>query len=214
MLKTRLIFLDGIPGSGKSTLSRWLSETLDAADIPHILYREQQERHPLRIYDPIYTDFTDRDQSKDFRLRTIKLYRSFVETHLNDPRPSIVDGWLFGATIGFTCSFRMDWSDSAEFAFELMEMLMALEPSVIYIAQEDVEYNWRRTCTERGDAWVKKFCGFTTDFDYVKAGTTWSAIQAYCLAFIRKWQVPKLVIWNSEYDWESHRRRIASFLEM
>lgn len=214
MTDTRLILVDGLPGSGKSTLSKWLSDELSARNIGHTLLEEQVENHPLRIYDPIYTDFTQLDQSREFRRRTVDLYWAFVASRRDNPQATIVDGWFFGATIGFTMSFRMDWSDSTDFAFDLMEMVYALDPVVIYIAQADVEMNWRRTCEMRGDEWVKKHCGFTEDIDYVKAGISWSAIQEYCLAIIRSWTVPKLIIENTDYDWDDHKAKISEFLEL
>jgi hypothetical protein len=214
MVETRTVFIDGLPGSGKSTIAEWLSSTLASQNSANDAYHEQCNDHPLRIYDPIYTDFTSPEQSKDFREKSIVLFSTFVQQELGKNTVSIFDSWLFQATIGLTFLLRMDMSDSTDFAFALLDILAPLNPVIIYLAQSDVEQNWRRICSIRGPAFSQGRCGFAEDFDYVKAGIAWSANQEFCLSFLRKSRMRHLVIMNTDYDFVSHKARIADFLEL
>src|SRR5262245_47045296 len=49
MLGTRLIFVDGLPGSGKSTTAKSLAAELEQRGIPWRLFRERESDHPLNV---------------------------------------------------------------------------------------------------------------------------------------------------------------------
>jgi thymidylate kinase len=214
MTDTRIVLIDGLPGSGKTTLTNWLSTILESNKIENDAYEELCRNHPLRINDPLYTDLTSADQSEEFRSRTIDLFKEFVERKSKEDTISIFDSLLFQNIIGWAFLCRMHLNDSTDFAFRLIEILMKLDPVLIYIAQTDVEQNWRRTCRIRGAQWTKDKCGFSKDFDYVKAGIAWSANQKYCLSIIDKSRLDALVIMNSDYDFDAHKSRIVHHLKL
>ena len=108
----------------------------------------------------------------------------------------------------------MHTSDSTDFAFRLIEILMDLNPVLIYIGQNDVEQNWRRICHIRGPEWTKNTCGITEDSDYIKAGIVWSANQEFCLSIIEKSRLRNLIIMNSDYNLDEHKSRISDYLKL
>ena len=61
MVNTRIVFIDGLPGSGKTTLTSWLSSVLESNRIKNDAYEEQCNDHPLRINVPMYTDLSSID---------------------------------------------------------------------------------------------------------------------------------------------------------
>lgn len=65
-MNTKLILIDGMPGSGKSTTGYFISERLNELQIPNRFYHELEENHPLRIYDRQFTSFTDLEESEWF----------------------------------------------------------------------------------------------------------------------------------------------------
>jgi hypothetical protein len=206
--------IDGLPGSGKTTMATRLGSRLEQCGVPVKVYEELCNDHPLRIYDPIYSDFTLQDQSSEFRSRSLELFRQFVERSAQESTVNIFDSWLFQDVIGFAFNLRMDYSDSTDFALNLAEIISPLEPVIIYIAQADVEQNWRRICGIRGPEWTAGRCGILQDQDYVRAGVLWSANQAFCLALLQKSGLRNLVITNADYDFESHQARVLEFLQV
>jgi hypothetical protein len=159
VLDTRVIFVDGIPGSGKTTLAKWIGGSLNRQGKQCTVYEELCDSNPLRIYKPIYSNFTSGPQSEEFRRRQLQLYREFVQHQLGGNSISVFDSWLFQAVIGFTFLLRMDYSESTDFAFEIMQAIEPLSPIVIFLGQVDVEANWRRICRIRGPDWTEERCG-------------------------------------------------------
>ena len=47
--RTGLIFVDGLPGSGKSTTAEYVAGKLDQRGIPCRLLREREPEHPLNV---------------------------------------------------------------------------------------------------------------------------------------------------------------------
>src|SRR5262245_12781938 len=47
--RTRLIFVDGLPGSAKSTTAEYVAGSLDQRGIPCRLLREREPEHPLNV---------------------------------------------------------------------------------------------------------------------------------------------------------------------
>jgi len=214
MLETKAILLDGVPGSGKSTLSEWVTGQITSRGVSATLYPEMCSDHPLRVYEPVFTDFTQPAQASAYRERHIALFRAFVRDTLDSDAIVVVDSRLFQGTITSTYFLRMPVDEAIDFALTLLDILMPLQPALVYIAQADMEANWRRICAERGAFWTVRHCGIRCDADFVHAGVSWSAIQAFCLALIAKWDIEKLVLVNSDYDWESHRAAIGAFLRL
>ncbi len=212
MIDTRSVFVDGIPGSGKSTLTNHIGGVLKERGTPFIVYDEGFPDHPLRIYKPMYTDFTLKGQSAEFRRRSLRLYRAFVKRELSQDRINIFDGWLFQATIGFTFLLRMNYMDSTDFALELMDCITPLSPVIIFLAIGDVEGNWRRTCAIRGQEFTEGRCGIKEDRDYVKADVLWSSNQAFCLAILRQSNLRHLVLMNTDNDYETQRSKVEAYL--
>ena len=214
MIETKTIFIDGVPGSGKTTLSQWLNTELIKNGTPTKLYLEMCDDHPLRVYDPLYTDLSQPQQAQEYRARSVARYAAFVQAAKGSNVVTLFDSRLFQGTIRFAYFLRMDFDAAIDLSFDLFGILAELKPVLIYVAQEDVEANWRRICQERGTAWAEEVCGITGEAHFVRAGITWSTIQAYCLALIRKWEMQKLVITNTDYDWDEHKVAIKEFLRI
>ncbi|MCE7859360.1 MAG: hypothetical protein DYG86_06190 [Chloroflexi bacterium CFX2] len=51
MRDTKLILIEGLPGAGKSTTTKWIHDTLTAHGIESQFYREDDEPHPIPCLD-------------------------------------------------------------------------------------------------------------------------------------------------------------------
>jgi hypothetical protein len=134
--------IDGLPGSGKTTMATRLGSRLEQCGVSVKVYEELCNDHPLRIYDPIYSDFTLQDQSSEFRSRSLELFRQFVERSAQESTVNIFDSWLFQDVIGFTFNLRMDYSDSTDFAFNLMEIISPTRPTACHCCGSPACETW------------------------------------------------------------------------
>jgi thymidylate kinase len=146
MVDTKLILIDGIPGSGKSTMGRWLGRELDSLQIPNHFFHELQENHPLWIYDHKFGSFAVESEARLFMEKTKALLERFIEDRYKSDEIAIVESWLFQGTISFSLLQHMDYFLLFDFISDLQKMLYKLNPMLVYFFQNDVEGNWRWIC--------------------------------------------------------------------
>lgn len=214
MKQTRLILIDGMPGSGKSTTGQWLKETLESNKIPCRFFHELEQNHPLRIYDKHFDSFTNPEEAEWFIAKVKQLFRDFVEERLHKHEIAIVESYLFQNTIGFAYNMGMDESLLLDLAASIQSVLLPLQPALIYYYQVHVERNWRWICELRGPEFTQGRCGLYTDDDFVQAGSFWTANQHFVSAIVQEWEIPKLVIRNEHYLWAEYKTRIKEFLQI
>ncbi|OZB96144.1 hypothetical protein [Paenibacillus sp. XY044] len=101
-MKTRLILIDGMPGSGKSTTGSFISERLNERNVLNRFYHELEDNHPLRIYDKQFTSFTNLEEAESFTARVEQLFTNFVNERADRDVITIIESYVFQDTIGFS----------------------------------------------------------------------------------------------------------------
>jgi thymidylate kinase len=214
MRNTKLILVDGMPGSGKSTTGKIIQERLEQQSIPARFYHELEENHPLRIYDRKFTSFTIAEEAEWFEAKVKELFHRFVREQASAKEIAIVESYIFQDTIGFAYNMGMEHSKIRSLMASIQGVLQELHPVLIYFFQEHVEQNWRWICNIRGPEFTQERCGLFTDEDFVKAGEFWSANQEFVYQIVQEWEIPKLVIRNKDYRWDEYIREITEFLQL
>ncbi|WP_211748662.1 hypothetical protein [Paenibacillus sp. Marseille-Q4541] len=212
-MKTKLILIDGMPGSGKSTTGSFISERLNDLDIPNRFYHELEENHPLRIYDRQFTSFADLEEAEWFSTKVEQLFKSFVNDWYTQNEIVIMESYVFQDTIGFAFNMHMDEQRILDLTKKMQAILSRLHPVLIYYYQVKVEQNWRWICNIRGSEFTQDRCGLYTDHDFIEAGKFWTKNQDFVFNIVQQWDIPKLVIKNVDYNWEEYRSRIIDFLK-
>lgn len=214
MLNTKLIIIDGIPGSGKSTSSQMLAEKLTNANIPNRFYSETEENHPLCIYDCALGDLESKTEAIWFKNRVIELFRAFVDARSHVAEVTIIESWLFQDHLGVALFSGMDMTLLNELAQDLRDILRPLDPAIIYYYQVDVEKNWRWTCDFRGPEFMQDRCALYTDSDFKRAGEEWSRVRDFSCTVINDWGFPRLIIRNEQQEWDRYNQQILDFLQL
>lgn len=213
-MKTKLIIIDGIPGSGKSTTGIMIKDKLDDLYIPNRLFHELEENHPLRIYDKQFTSFTIMEEALWFVTKVKQLFSQFVHERLNKDEITIIESYLFQDTIGFAYNMGMHHELILDLTESIQTILHELDPVLIYYYQLNVEQNWRWICEVRGPKFAHDRCGLFTDDDFIKAGEFWTANQEFMNNIVLNWDIPKIVIKNKDYLWDEYREKIIDFLKI
>lgn len=207
----RLLIIDGIPGSGKTTTATRIYNRLTSQGIRTRCLLEQAENHPL--LPPMEQDYAlNTDEGADAFIRQlVDRYSQFVEEQLSSSEDiSIIESVLFQDIVSVSHLQGMNIAQLQSCTESLQLLLMPLNPHLIYYYHADVEGQWRYICGIRGNEWGP--VSFQSDEDFVQAGEVWSASQAFVRAAIDAWPIPKLIIENKDYAWAEYDARIDSFV--
>lgn len=208
----KLIIIDGIPGSGKTTTASRIFEQLSLAHINTRCFLEQEDNHPLLVPGLDFDSF-DNEAATDLFIQLLaSSFSEFVQTRLNEPEEvTIIESVLFQDAISLAHLNGMKQEKLLELCSVLLAILEPLNPALIYYYQVDVEKQWRFICSVRGNEWGP--VSMHTDEDFKQAAEVWGNSQSFVRTVIDKWGVPKLIIENSDYLWSEYDHLIHEFVE-
>ncbi len=222
MFKTKLILIDGITGSGKSTTAQFLANQLKNNGIKVKWYHEEEDNHPLDCGDDIEV-FSSQTEMYDFLETTPELWRQFVKLVGQSDKVHIIESFLFQDTIRLLFQNNLERERIADFAQEIEEIIKPLEPALIYFYQQDAEKSIRTIWKRRGLAWKKWFIDSDIQTPYVKESSLtgesgviklWSDYQKFTNQLFKRYQFKKLSIENSAGNWHDYRQKILDFLDL
>ncbi|WP_336770972.1 DNA/RNA helicase domain-containing protein [Paenibacillus sp. MMO-58] len=207
----RLLIIDGIPGSGKTTTAIRLHNHLTALGVRVKCLLELEENHPLLPPMEQYNALNTVEGADAFTQQLFNRYAQFVKEQLSKPEDVvIIESVLFQDIVSVAHLQGMDITLLQNFTESLQQLLMPLNPHLIFYHHVDVEGQWRFICGVRGNEWGP--VSFQSDEDFVQAGEVWSKSQAFVRDAINIWPVPKLIIENLDYAWTKYDTQIDSFI--
>jgi hypothetical protein len=219
----RLVIVEGIMGSGKSTTMRFITKSLQDANWTAVPIHERTDPHPVRATDELEHWFQPWIDATPTQLaaRSVNKWASLVGASQSDGAVRIMDGQLFHGD--FTNLFLME-ADSATLASYVQAVaktIASLHPLLVYFRQEDVEQAIRRVCDERGDDWVAYQINWKLATPY---GTRRKlAGREGLIALYEDYRrltdelfeillLDKLIIENSRQEWPAYQGRILQAL--
>ena len=224
MERSRLIFVEGIMGSGKSTTARWLARLFRRAGIPARPVPEARP-HPTNVFRSLphwkqpWLDLT----TEELIRRSYANWQAFVRRAASDPRISVFDGQLFHGD--FTCLFCMGCSSQVlqQYVQTVLQLAEPLQPTIIYCYQTDVAQALDRIAAQRGQGWVDSQVAWKVASPYgQKHGLVgidgWKQLyrdyrQVTDMCF-ESLAIPKMAIDTSAGAWSSYQRRICTFFDL
>ncbi|OPA73684.1 hypothetical protein BVG16_26680 [Paenibacillus selenitireducens] len=278
MNHTRLILVEGIPGSGKTSTARYIKDQLDKNGIFNTLFLEGDLNHPAD-YEFVacldldeYEDLKDRypelihviDQYtqvvKQYKLIYYgKLQQLSIETHknlidelvrfdvynvsLDRYQELIVERWLnfvrqvqqSHGTVILECCFlqnpltlmfgRFNQSKLTitDFIKRLEQIILPLNPKLIYFYQDDIRLTIDRVTNERSNEWLRHLIWYFTEQGYGKENG-YHGLDGVCkvlkerkeyeLDIINQLKIDKLTINNTESNWKAVLLEISDFLKV
>ncbi|CAG7644342.1 hypothetical protein ACFQI7_09620 [Paenibacillus allorhizosphaerae] len=211
MSNKRLVIIEGMPGSGKTTYATMISHKLTSWEVPHRCILEQEKHHPLMIPEYKFTSLADDGQADVFIQQLQIRFEAFVQDRLQSGQNvTIIESVLFQDVINCAHHMGMNRAKLLQFASTLQRIVAPLQPVLIYFYQVHVEGQWRFICSVRGNVWGP--VSLHTDDDFREAGTLWSGSQAFVRAIVDSWDIPKLIIENKDYVWDEYSKRITDFI--
>jgi thymidylate kinase len=224
MINTKLIFVDGISGSGKSTTAHYLYRQLVKNGIKTKWYFETDQSSPFRVrIDTGGKDIPENEWLDKFYECYPRQIAEFAEKAIKDDVVYIIECFLFQNILLFLIMYESDRDRIVRFYRQYMEIMKKLNPAVIHFFQKDVKKAVRLNFERRGDEWKNfiisrdekglffKNRNLSGEEGFVKFFEEMSDI---ALRLYDGLYFAKIKIENSGQDWNEYRKKITDFLKI
>jgi deoxyadenosine/deoxycytidine kinase len=163
MRDTRIVFVEGVLGAGKSTTVARIVQHLGDAGVSAQRVSEGDER--LRVAAQLahgYTPWLDLSVHQ-YIARCRKNWNAFVSAQRDTQSITVCDGLLFHGNLTDLVLMDADSATIASYYEEMLAVLAPLRPSLIYLRMRDITRAIRDICVERGKSWEDRQVNWKVD---------------------------------------------------
>lgn len=162
MNNTKLIIVEGLPGSGKSSTANLISELLCKKGKKVVCVDEGMPDHPADYDTYDFPDFeTEREQ-------ILKKWREFVANADEDTTYVFNCIFLQNPMCETMMRFGMSQEESCKYICEIAEIIRTMNPLILYIEQVDEEKTVEKVLKERGNDWLNAVIDYHVNQGYGK----------------------------------------------
>ena len=228
MRRTRLILLEGAPGSGKSTTAQTIARRLHKQGIPARWWYEEEAGHPIYVFhdraalQQTIADLTG-GQYQQVVAAALEQWRRFAERLRGEETIAIVDGCLYGYLTWSLFPLDVPPDEIRAYISKVEEIIAPAAPCLIYFRQDDLAASLRRLCDRRGPAIEQSYVERSTQSAYGRrrglrgfAGMVdfWTDFRRLTDAAFAGSALAKLAVDTSTGDWPVYQRQVTGFLAL
>ncbi len=214
----KLVIVDGIMGSGKSTTTDLIAKYLQRKGVAVRTIGEGATGHPVQMGDPESSDST-----ATWMEERLDKWRRFRDELLSADELVVLDGQLYHENVDALVYFDVPASDITAYIGRLEDELAPLHPLLIHFYQRDIRAALRRVFDLRGEGWeqwqidwklhnrpygqhrgLRGFDGFVQ---------LYGAHRHLTDELFATSAMAKLAIQNEDGDWERYMAEIMTFLD-
>jgi thymidylate kinase len=229
MRATRLILLEGVPGSGKSTTAHFLHRHLARLGVPHRWWYEGERGHPLYVFEDaasLNQTVDDIFSQKPERVQrivggTLTKWRELAAALEQSGEVALLDGMLYGHLTWTLFPAGVPNDVTMAYVAEAERAIHPLSPCVIYFRPDDVAGAMRRIAARRGREWAERAVRQHTlspygrrrglqGFDGLVA--FWEDYRDLADTLFTRSPLAKCCIPTDAGDWPAYLQRVCAFL--
>jgi thymidylate kinase len=214
-MESNLIIVEGLTGSGKSTMAHFIARQLEYNGIAASWLHEGEMSHPILI---------DVDTSIESYMAEIRVnWAAFVDQVGASTEVCVVEACFFNNLLETLMAYNVERAQILRFAAELQALGEPLNPILVYLVQEDVEQALARTFDRRGAGFRDFVIDLATSIP-LAVNRGWEG----CAGMLQYWQefvaltdklferfpYRKIKIDNTAADWETYNLQVCEYLSI
>lgn len=233
MRNSKLIFAEGLPGTGKSTTASAIASKLKSEHLQVNLWLETDMDHPLNVGGDLHpAGFTtgealfQRYKPDNFVEESLNRWQAFVHKARQVEAINVLDSFPYQNSVRILLQMDASFDFIAEYAASVESVIMPLQPVLIYFNQPNVDHYFKHmdeVRTQRGKQWTDYVIDLITNCPYAQARN----LQGYegVLTFIRAYKqlldallqrcgIERLILEDCAGNWDDCYRKMSAFLKI
>jgi hypothetical protein len=211
-MKTKLILVEGLPGSGKSTTAESISSRLTEMGVIHRCYFENPDKNPMKFLLP---------STPTFREDLVGQWLKFTEDMKDCKDLVVLESVYWQWTTWFMIAWNFAHDDVIGINSLLNDIIAPLAPLLVYFSQTDVESHITWTHNLRGEDWSNLMIQRDLQFPYHQSRghkdleglvKCFIEVQSHYDELFDLMQFQKLKVHDPQKDWPGANQRIAEFI--
>jgi hypothetical protein len=212
---SKFIIVEGLTGSGKSCMAHFIARQLQYNGIAASWVHEGEIPHPFLI---------DLDTSIERYMIEIRAnWLAYVDQVGSSTEVRVVEACFFNNLLETLLANKVGTPQILQFAVELQMYSEPLNPTLIYLVQEDVEHALERNFNRRGTDFRNFVIDLATSTPLAKdrgwegdAGMLqyWQAFVALTDNLFKRFPGRKLKIDNTAGNWDNYNRQVMECLSI
>ena len=214
MLNTKLVLIEGLPGSGKSSSTLHLGKILQQQGIHCRYFREGDHPHPIDCLD---------FEIKGLTSRMVPLWATFVNEAAQEGSVTVIESRLWQNTALFMYMSEAAVTEILNFHQQIWRVLTPLSPILIYLDQENTDTALRTMFAVRGESFMEETLKATLSYPWFKSRSITDL--AGWIRFFEEWHGvaeklyddwphAKIRIMNPHENWAKAYEQIYGFMQI
>jgi len=207
--------VEGLTGSGKSIMAHFIARQLQYNGIPASWVHEGEEPHPILM---------DVESSiEGYMAEMRERWAAYVDQVELSDEVRVVEACFFNNLIESLVAHDVDRPRIAQYGDELQALIEPLDPTLVYLVQENVDRALERNFKDRGKGFRDYVIQYATDTPlaqrrgwegYEGMVMFWREFVTVTDELFQRYHIRKLKIDNSAGNWDEYNRQALQCLSI
>jgi hypothetical protein len=224
----RLILLDGLPGSGKTTAAAYLAGRITDLGRAVALYPETMAEHPLNVGGPLHPAgetsggaLFARYDVPAYVAESLARWQTFVRSAAQGPTVHVAESYPYQSAARVLLQMDAPTERILAYAQEVETVIAPLAPALVYFERPDAAAALRTIAAHRGPTWTAYVAEMATDCPYARrlgltgldgAVSVIGAYKALLDDLVAHSRLPRVVLLDCGARWAACYDQMTTFL--